>query len=252
MNATHETLLPTSWGKLHQLKDGDGLLVDDIFHLEQAQLDILQKTCNVYCRKHNLILCMVGHSITSTSCFKLAQYCDLIQFSLSKGNVRSISFVLDQFRFQKSEKNQFINRFLADKRKFGFWVLDVNARTFTCKGDMEKVEEKVQKTLSVSIDDLLQTAEKHLTLFCTSDPRQGVALAEIILKKIPLTSIDSNLNLLLRSKTSGAHITVNLLDYVNTILSPSERPTPEVQSFHKYLAKYILLARSMIRNKHMS
>ena len=96
------------------------------------------------------------------------------------------------------------------------------------------------------------TAEKYLTLFCSSDSKQAIAIAELILKKVPLSSVDPDLNLSLKSKNSGMPVRINLLDFIESLLSRDEKPTPEILAFSKYLARYVSLPRLMVRNKYLA
>ena len=251
-------LEPLPFSKLNSLKNA-AVLIEDIHNLSPANFALVQRCANYFCRHSDISpLILITHSATKTGLYGLAQHMTHVYISCRPGNVLNFGKILDMFRFPKSEKAAHLAYFKTCSSPWGFLIFDVESLTFKKQeGKKESTSAAAASGGAAAADvDTFQerrmTAEKYLTLFCSSESKQAIAIADLILAKVPLSSVDPDLNLSLKSKNSGMPVRINLLDFIASLLSRDDKPTPEIIAFSKYLSKYVRLPRLMVKNKYLA
>jgi hypothetical protein len=252
-------LKKVAWDSLDSLEDAC-IVVDDLISCTTAEFTKLQNLLN-FAGHHRRLehIIVIVHSVLRNNVFGLLGLLTHVWFTLSKSNVRSVSAVLDYYRFDKADRAKALAEFLATRDEFGFYELDVEKHEFRRHadrrvqpapgGDKTLQMDSAAASAASRMDECRRTASRLLPLL--QEPSKAAALFDMIISRIPLSNVSpSDLTIALRTKTSGAPVTVSLVDYVHH-LTRDTKPSAEIKGLHRYVTKYVVLHKCLIENSSL-
>jgi hypothetical protein len=265
---TDQTDIPKiEWSDVESLHDAT-LVVEDLIACKNSSFEALQKVLNFSAHHKNLrTIIIIAHSVVKTNTQGLLGFITHCYFTLAKSNVKSISTVLDYYKFDKSDKARMIAEFVADTDKFGHYILDVERRTFK-KHVAERISAAAAgpATAAKSSADRNRRSKEDLASFLGScresasrlipllgpDSDKGWAVYEILIALIPLKDLSAHdLSIKLHSRSAESNVSVNLIDYI-FYLCTDKVPPPRIKKLHSYFKKYCNIPACIIDNERLS
>jgi hypothetical protein len=244
---------PVKWTKLLDLRGpGVAVLGDDLMNLNKFQFETLQTLMNYNARHYEVspvVLCC--HSVLNNKIFGLVTHLTHLYLTLAKTNSQSLAAVCGAFKYPKKVRNAMVDTFLAAEGEFGYFVLDLDRMTFS-RGGMQQQQVSLSKSelTPAPAEAYRKTAEAFLPLFC-EEPKRAMAVFEYLLPKLPLASLNpDDLTIYLQKKTTGVEVRISLIDYLHALNSEA-KPSGEVVSLHRYLARYVRLPACFVKNKYL-
>lgn len=240
--------IPVTWAKVPALSHAT-LLVEDLVNVPASQLPVLQKLLTFQARHQSVDVYLICHAVAKNGVFTLVQHCTQVNFTLSKSNVGSLVLVADHFKVGKQEKDRWVQLFLAASGQYGFFVLDVEARTFA-RGDSgaESGGAEASRAALAAVSPR-KTLEEYAGFLC--QPDRALKIFDFIVSEIPSASLDPRTLLLtLKTKRTGALVRVSLLDYLHA-LDSDEPPGGDIIRLHYYLIRRVSIPRVFVRNPHL-
>jgi hypothetical protein len=246
--------LPVTWDGLEGLENCS-LLADDMMKLKDTNYAKLEYLLSYTARHKNVSpVVVVAHTLLKNNVFGLIAHVDQIWFTFSKCNVQSLGIVCTEFKFSRAQRTAMVDTLLDTRETYGYYVLDVEHRTFlrgeTTDSSRPKQQQQQDKSPTEAAAAIRKTAEVYVPLFCC-EPKKSLLICEYIAARIPLGCLNSDdLTLSLRRTVSGEEVRLSLLDYLHS-LNSTEKPSGDISALHRYISKYVELPRCFVSNKHL-
>jgi hypothetical protein len=221
------------WDGLEKLRDCC-VVFDDLISCSKTQFSSLQNVLNYKGNHHGVspaIVCC--HSIYKNNVYSLLHYVSHVYFTLSKCNEKSVTGVLDFFKFSPEERASASADFKGTRDRYGYFLVDVEAHTFARH---RLGSGAIPASPAVGMEDYRDAARRFLKELGND---RAFVLFEMILLKLPLSCLSPrDLSVTLKLKSSDAARQLSLIDYLHALLVP-DRPSQDMLILHRFVEKYV-------------
>jgi len=257
-----------SFEELPSVANKSCIVVEDIINISKKDEQLLRTAINYQAHhKTQKILC-ASHAIYKTQVYSLLGFFNYIIFTSSVANVPTIRNVLNYFKIEKSQINDWLNLY----KEFGngkhgiYFYFDCEKMTF---GYSKKTLFKHKKILGI-VGSNSTTNENETSL--TKQNERAKKLQEIFNKfvenlpqkneaisvfSIIANCVDSHyirsqdLTITFMTK-KGEKKPISLVDYVISILSPEIIVKPPMIAIHRFIEKFCKIPILFVRNPSFS
>lgn len=267
---------PTTPHKIIDWKDLSGppplqdiaLLVEDIIKLQKWQVNALTLLIN-YQVHHNRLspTIFLSQQIYCQGLYSLLGGFTRIYVTAAKANIRTWVQLLQYFGFDKQERTTHLRAFRTCKIPNSLFFLEVETLEITRidapflpdigygtaadEGDENRNTQKTSKKMSGRDTLALSKAQRYLSVL--SNPREALALFDLLYYKLSKSSIDpESLEITLQQKGSSRPVFVSLIDYIGHLVDAKQKVVPSrlIKKFHSYTQKVrgISLPRHFVLN----
>jgi hypothetical protein len=175
---------------------------------------------------------------------------DLVPGPTRYSNVKSVSSLLDYFKFDKSDKTAYLNAFQTNTDIYAHFCLDVNKRTVTLLGGGGDGGEKMNTIVDISCGDERNLA---LTLIGQLDnPGKAAAIFHLVYKHVKKRVNTDDYTINLKSAKTGGKVAISLVEYLDAITSEGKPRDKYLALLHKYLSKFVHIPSCFVLNKAYS
>jgi hypothetical protein len=226
------------------------LIVDDVLSCSETQFKMLQRVANFSGHHLNVQkLLVLTHSIQNTQCHGLLAYATHVLFTLSKTNARSLSATLDFYKFGK-EKEDAMREFDSCGDEYGYYVLHVERRSFARPGD-QRPGASPRRAVEEATTTFLPPQRFLDLLSPEARRRQATLIFDMVYPSLPKSTIDEAdpFAIVMRTKSSGQTVKVNIFDYLDCLTSEKAVPTSAMLGLHRYVAGLVSVPRCFVANK---
>jgi hypothetical protein len=167
-----------------------------------------------------------------------------VVITAAKSNVKSLVSLLEYFKFSKLEKARYLEAFKNNKDKFAHFCLDINERTVSLIGSGNK---KMNSLVDISSTDDRSLA---LTMLAeVNNPGKATAIYHLVARNLPAKRLnEADLTVTLKSAKLGKKVIVSLVEYLDCVTTPGQKPDPVLLSFHKFIQRLVHIPRCFILN----
>jgi hypothetical protein len=166
-----------------------------------------------------------------------------VVITAAKSNVKSLVSLLEYFKFSKLEKARYLEAFKNNKDKFAHFCLDINERTVSLIGSGKNMN---------SLVDISSSDDRSLALTMLAEvnhPGKAIAIYHLVVRNLPAKRLnEADLTVTLKSAKLGKRVLVSLVEYLDCVTTPGQKPDQVLLSFHKFVQRLVHIPRCFILN----
>jgi hypothetical protein len=245
-----------SWEQLESKQDC-GIIIDDLLKCKDTQFEKLQLILN-YAGSHKSVspILICCHSIHKTNVTSLLGYLGKVIFTLPKTTLKSVSAVLDYYKFDHVERKKALAEFMSARGDYGYFLCDADNHVF--RRYIPEEEEVVPRTVDTKDIDMTEATPTLETYRAAANRflpelknERAFVLFEFVLMQMPLSYLSpTDLSIRVKSRKTEKEIVLSLIDFLHAHLI-QQRPSREILKLNKFLKKYIQFPKIFVENKYL-
>ena len=238
------------WKEVSSLENV-AVLVEDVMRCTDVQLAVLAKLVKFQCHHRNVgPVIMVAHTFQHNRMGPVLECATHLIFTTSAVTLRSVVAAADYYKFDSTEKNDMKQKFLSTAKKYGYFVMDLQKRTF-----VEGEEDDFSRLLgggggpTSAVAGAKSGIDVSRYLAHVRNPEKARLVYDIITKSLPVGTIDDHFTVKMHKKKSGEAVEVNLIDFLDCLMSEKARPSAAYRHFFGYVRKLANFPSCLVENE---
>jgi hypothetical protein len=188
---------------------------------------------------------VLAHALSNCDVFPLIPFFKKIIVTGSQSNIKSVESLLRYVRFDKQERNKYLDAFQKNEDPFKHFCLDFQSRTVTQLCDRNGENMNTLVDISAGNDRSLA-----VTLIGQLDnPGKANAVFSLIFKHIEKRVNKDDFTLVLKSAKTRKKQKISVIEYLDAITTEGRPVDPVLLHFHKYVSNFVHIPSCFLLNK---